>query len=163
MLLLFCQSDTFSIREPRPSRACGARVDADHADRTAGMEVARLVQSSRSWHECDDRVERFNLIRDGMWVHAITVEQLVAACNLARERCALAEVPSLRRVVRTREARFEWSIAFRSQENYIQTGYLRTACVLYRTVWYRCHGVVCGMSSCRAKRFENWPVGRIFP
>ena len=79
----------------------GKRGDAFHADCTAGIEVARLAQSSRSWHECDDRVERFNLIRDGMWVHAITVEQLVAACNLARERCTLAKLPRIGRVVRT--------------------------------------------------------------
>ena len=44
----------------------------------------------------------------------------------------------------------------------IPTGDLRSATVLYRTVWSHCHGVVCGMSSC-ATSFENWPVGIIFP
>ena len=54
------------------------------------MKVARLAQSSHSWHECDDRVERFNLIRDEMWLRAMPVEQLAAARQLAGERGALA-------------------------------------------------------------------------
>ena len=51
------------------------------------MKVARLAQSS---HACDDRVERFNLIRDEMWLRAMPVEQLAAARQLAGERGALA-------------------------------------------------------------------------
>ena len=84
----------------------------------AGIEVARLAQSSRSWHECDDRVERFNLMRDGMWVHAMPLEQLAAARQLAAERGALANVPDLGRHVSTRAAGGEPSMAFQSQENY---------------------------------------------
>ena len=55
-----------SIHHIFPYESCvfqehGKRVDAFHADRTAGMEVARLVQSSRSWHERDDATERIIL------------------------------------------------------------------------------------------------------
>ena len=82
------------------------------------MTVARSAPSSRSWHERDDAAERNFLICDHLWVNAMPVEQLAMARRLARERCALAEVPSLGRVVRTREARSEQSIAFQSQENY---------------------------------------------
>ena len=82
------------------------------------MTVARSAPSSRSWHERDDAAERNFLICDHLWVNAMPVEQLAMARRLARERCALAEVPSLRRVVRTREARSEQSIAFRLDKNY---------------------------------------------
>ena len=82
------------------------------------MTVARSAPSSRSWHERDDAAERNFFIRDELWVHAMPDEQLAAARCLSRERRALAEVPSLRRVVRTREARYEQSIAFQLDKNY---------------------------------------------
>ena len=82
------------------------------------MTVARSAPSSRSWHERDDAAERNFLICDHLWVNAMPVEQLAMARRLARERCALAEVPSLRRVVRTREARYEQSMAFRLDKNH---------------------------------------------
>ena len=65
------------------------------------MTVARSAPSSRSWHERDDAAERNFLICDLLWVNAMPVEQLVMACSLARERCALAEVPSFRTLVRS--------------------------------------------------------------
>jgi hypothetical protein len=60
---------------------------------TLSMQITWLAWKSHTWCSrhtrgtsvIDDCVERFNLICDGMWVHAMTVEQLVAVCNLAQE------------------------------------------------------------------------------
>ena len=70
-----------------------------HADRTAGMTVARSALSSRSLHERDeDGAERIILVRGGMWARAMPVEQLAEARQLSRERGVLAKVPCLGRV-----------------------------------------------------------------
>ena len=69
-----------------------------HADRTAGMTVARSALSSRSLHERDDGAERIVLMRGGMWARAMPVEQLAEARQLSRERGVPAKVPCLGRV-----------------------------------------------------------------
>ena len=68
-----------------------------HADRTAGMTVARSALSSRSLHERDDGAERIILMRGGMWVRAMPVEQLAEARQLSPERGVPAKVSCLGR------------------------------------------------------------------
>ena len=69
-----------------------------NADRTAGMTVARSALSSHSLHERDDGVERIILVRGGVRVRAMPVEQLAEARQLAGERCVPVKVPCLGRV-----------------------------------------------------------------
>ena len=55
-----------------------------------------MTSLSHSWHECDDRAERIELIRVKVYVRAMPVEQLAIAHQLAAERPQLADVPALR-------------------------------------------------------------------
>ena len=81
----------FLISEP--SRLKGIRFWCEgpggrrepHADRTAGMTVARSALSSRSLHERDDGAERIILVRGGVRVRTMPVEQLAEVRQLAAE------------------------------------------------------------------------------
>ena len=63
------------------------------------MTAARLVPSSRSRHECDDRAERIVFMCVETLIRAMLVEQSAVAHQLAGERGAHAKVPDLERAV----------------------------------------------------------------
>ena len=58
------------------------------------MTVKHSASSSRSWHERDDRAERIILMRGGMWMRVVLVEQLAVARQLAAERLAALATPA---------------------------------------------------------------------
>ena len=90
-----------------------AKSRRPHADRVAAMSVEHSASSSRSWHERDDRAERIILMRGGMWMRVVLVEQLAVARQLAAERGVLAKVPALRRHVSASAAGYALLTAFR--------------------------------------------------
>ena len=94
LLLFFRNRSKFSVGERVSFKACNSHQH--HAFSTAGITVMCLASSSHSWHECDDRAERIELIRVKVHVRTMPVEQLAIARQLAAERPQLADVPALR-------------------------------------------------------------------
>ena len=105
-----------------------------HADRTAGMTVTRSALSSRSLHECDDGAERIILMRGGMWVRAMPVEQL-AEVRSFHESEASRQKFHVSDVSRTVEERGPDSRHQFHRRKTIPPTFCLQPRVLYRTVW----------------------------
>ena len=99
------------------------------------MAPVRSAPSSRSWHECNDRVEYIVHIGVGIWVQLKAVEQFAAARHLAREQCAAVKVLYLNRYVSTRAAVYEPKALCRPRKKMCPHLYLKVACPV-PSVWY---------------------------
>ena len=90
------------------------------------MKAAPLALSSRSWHECDDRVERFNVVCDEMWVHTCHLRSWPkrSILNESEARCMKGHVSNESHVFEARYAHLRKHFNHRKT---IPTDDLRTA------------------------------------